>query len=445
MPTDAEYCHKCGQAQSSGKAAHAAPTRARHGGPSPGAYLGGLALIVVASWIVPPFTIGLERDPSAVAYSRHVTVVIFVGTLIFGVWAAANWQWFQRRHVLTKAALGVTAWFALNFVLYGVSILTSVLVAPVIGQAILHVRRAASAFTGTPDWQTNLQRSVVSESAQSIDQQARPTVAATPTREPSAEPSPTSSPSVSSAQTVGTMYISADGDGAYVRRTPNLEDRYMAWPDGTSVVVLEYVSADWARVRAPDGYIGYIPRRYIAEMPPKRASPVGPATQGTGPLAISVDNLRSEKWGAPLTSNRPCGPYNEGWPTERLIFDLTVRNLTAEYFGWDFQWDFSPWGFNWDAGSFGSFRRNPFAPSSGLAGCCYAYGPEVQPPYQGGPPMPPMMAPPLPKGGSAALTCFVFPDEGAGDTIGIAWTDRSVWRTYQWSWKIANRKMIAQQ
>ena len=59
-----------------------------------------------------------------------------------------------------------------------------------------------------------------------------------------------------------------DGQGAYLRRTTNLEDRLQAWPDGT---VLRVMGADtivdalvWRPVVDPEGNRGWIPAKYTA-------------------------------------------------------------------------------------------------------------------------------------------------------------------------------------
>lgn len=59
------------------------------------------------------------------------------------------------------------------------------------------------------------------------------------------------------------------GEGVYLRRTPRLDDRDTAYPDGTR---LEQIDADvtangitWRRVRAPDGKTGWVPAQYTIE------------------------------------------------------------------------------------------------------------------------------------------------------------------------------------
>jgi hypothetical protein len=66
------------------------------------------------------------------------------------------------------------------------------------------------------------------------------------------------------------MYVSAGGDGVYVRSSPDLEARVTAWPDGTQMDALG-VKSGWYYVRTPDGYLGFVPALYLAV-----ATPVAP-------------------------------------------------------------------------------------------------------------------------------------------------------------------------
>ena len=99
----------------------------------------------------------------------------------------------------------------------------------------------------------------------------------TPT--PIAQPSPTLSPAPTKAapesspttETLGQTYYvgNTDGDGVYIRRTPNIEDRITAWPDGTAMIEIspsvELDNRLWRHVRDPDGNEGYVPAEYLVE------------------------------------------------------------------------------------------------------------------------------------------------------------------------------------
>jgi hypothetical protein len=60
-----------------------------------------------------------------------------------------------------------------------------------------------------------------------------------------------------------------DGQGAYIRRTTNLEDRLRAWPDGTQLQVTgaatEVNGLSWTPVVDPAGNRGWIPSQYISQ------------------------------------------------------------------------------------------------------------------------------------------------------------------------------------
>lgn len=57
------------------------------------------------------------------------------------------------------------------------------------------------------------------------------------------------------------------GDGAYLRHTPHLSDTWVAWRDGTKLV-LTGAEADgdgqhWLQVRDPRGDVGWMPAQYV--------------------------------------------------------------------------------------------------------------------------------------------------------------------------------------
>jgi hypothetical protein len=78
--------------------------------------------------------------------------------------------------------------------------------------------------------------------------------------------SPTATP-VWPAPAAKVMYVSAGGDGVYVRSSPDLEARVTAWPDGTRMDALG-VKGGWYYVRTPDGFLGFIPAQYLTVDPP---------------------------------------------------------------------------------------------------------------------------------------------------------------------------------
>lgn len=112
---------------------------------------------------------------------------------------------------------------------------------------------------------------------------AKPTRTPTPLV-PSATPTPLTPPTATPAPPIGIKYVCADGDGVYVRSSPDLEARVTAWPDGTEMMVLAQ-EGDWYKVQDPDGYVGYVPAQYLcleqAALPPATPAPPPPPPQPT--------------------------------------------------------------------------------------------------------------------------------------------------------------------
>lgn len=104
------------------------------------------------------------------------------------------------------------------------------------------------------------------------------------------DPTPTEAPSVAAIATVppsapavvsrtptaafvAKRFIVANtgGDGVYLRRTTNLDDRDSAYIDGTPLLQIgpdvQANGLTWRNVRAPDGKAGFIPAQYTQEVP----------------------------------------------------------------------------------------------------------------------------------------------------------------------------------
>lgn len=103
---------------------------------------------------------------------------------------------------------------------------------------------------------------------------ATPVVAAAPTTVPTATPPPAPTPTPTATPEPEMPEIMAvgntDGVGAFLRRTPRMDDRIKAWVDGTRMEILgPTVDGDghkWKKVRAPDGVEGYIPESFLVEV-----------------------------------------------------------------------------------------------------------------------------------------------------------------------------------
>ncbi|MAG37472.1 MAG: hypothetical protein CL878_14650 [Dehalococcoidia bacterium] len=109
-----------------------------------------------------------------------------------------------------------------------------------------------------------------------------PTVPPTAVPQPTDTPAPPSPSATPSATTPAVLYVgNTEGDGVYLRRSPQLADRLKAWPDGTALLVIEAdvegEGGRWRRVRLPDGTEGYVPAQYtLSTVTPTATSP--PAT-----------------------------------------------------------------------------------------------------------------------------------------------------------------------
>ncbi|MBM2809939.1 MAG: hypothetical protein HW416_698 [Chloroflexi bacterium] len=86
---------------------------------------------------------------------------------------------------------------------------------------------------------------------------------ASPTGTEIASPPPVANPS---AAMTAVFVANTEGIGAYMRATPNLDDRMTAWPDDTQLTI---IGADvnaggllWKHVQDPDGNQGWIPAQY---------------------------------------------------------------------------------------------------------------------------------------------------------------------------------------
>jgi len=100
----------------------------------------------------------------------------------------------------------------------------------------------------------------------------RPSPTGTVTRTPGpVTPSPTAPPPTptSSTPTPAPTYRvgNTGGDGVFLRRTPHLGDRWIAWRDGTPMVPVggeaDSDGEHWIQVRDPRGNVGWVPVRYL--------------------------------------------------------------------------------------------------------------------------------------------------------------------------------------
>jgi hypothetical protein len=87
---------------------------------------------------------------------------------------------------------------------------------------------------------------------------------------PASAPKPTATPEPAKADTV--WVGNTDGQGVYVRKTPQMPDRVRAYPDGTPLTVIgDDVDNDgqqWKQIKTPDGLEGYVPSIYTVDSRP---------------------------------------------------------------------------------------------------------------------------------------------------------------------------------
>jgi len=102
-----------------------------------------------------------------------------------------------------------------------------------------------------------------------------------------------------------------DGEGAFLRRTPNTQDRLAAYPEGTHLRVLgpdeDRDGTTWRHVATPDGAEGYIPASYTAPLGSPivaratATSPSAPTTRSEGADAAKTRSLQAwiDQFGLP--------------------------------------------------------------------------------------------------------------------------------------------------
>ncbi|MHB1007258.1 MAG: hypothetical protein ACYC3S_16690 [Chloroflexota bacterium] len=98
--------------------------------------------------------------------------------------------------------------------------------------------------------------------------QGQPSPTTAPTS-PTASPTPTVTPTPSQGQSL--VLGNTGGVGAWLRRTPHMNDYLIAWVDGTRMTVMgSDVQSDgltWKNVQDPQGNKGYIPAEWLVPEP----------------------------------------------------------------------------------------------------------------------------------------------------------------------------------
>ena len=126
--------------------------------------------------------------------------------------------------------------------------------------------------------------------------QATPTPAS-PAHSPTPAPVLMAAPSATPGVHPQSVWVAdTDGQGVYVRQTPDMADKLRAYPEGTELFVtgpqVEQNGQRWQSVRAPDGTEGFVPAEYVVvQRPPaiaaNRTAPTArPAPQP--PMAVAT-------------------------------------------------------------------------------------------------------------------------------------------------------------
>jgi hypothetical protein len=119
-------------------------------------------------------------------------------------------------------------------------------------------------------------------------------------------PSAGATPQATAVANQGRMKIAnTGGDGVYVRRTPKMSDRLVAWPDNTAIEFLgetaEGEGTKWSKVRDPRGNVGWVPSQYLA---PDASAPAAPIPAPPAP-APAIGSVRPPGPAAPAPPPRP--------------------------------------------------------------------------------------------------------------------------------------------
>lgn len=162
---------------------------------------------------------------------------------------------------------------------------------------------------------------------------ATPTATEVPPTATPTQPPPT--PTVAATWIVG----NTGGDGVFIRRTPDMDDKIKAWPDGTEMVVVgSDVTEDdriWRNVQDPDGNVGYVPADYLV-VPEGTDTPAAdtatpsadPDEQTPAPDAPEVTYVVGNTGGSGVYIRRTLDPADriKAWPdgTEMVVVGQDV-------------------------------------------------------------------------------------------------------------------------
>jgi hypothetical protein len=154
---------------------------------------------------------------------------------------------------------------------------------------------------------------------------------AVPTTQPFAVvQSPTVVTTPSPEQPAKMVVANTDVMGAYIRRTPTMEDTIRAWPDGTEMQVIgdDKVagSRTWRRVKDPAGNEGWIPAEFLTAVAVPAAQPVQKeATTPQKPVLPEYKVLNEEISDTALKAQVLTNVLVSGELTEQGLRDLLTQ------------------------------------------------------------------------------------------------------------------------
>ncbi len=178
--------------------------------------------------------------------------------LLFAAWALFGYVVVYQVEAVADVLTGSAAIWIAAFTLLGVVLLALRLVKLVAAFAAVGVALGV----GTIAW------AVISAN---VNQEAPASLVASIATEPVATGAAALEQSTASTPT--SLWVgNTDGEGVYLRNSPNLADRVRAYPDGTELTIVgDDVQSDgrqWHHVRAPDGLEGYVPAEYTLDAAP---------------------------------------------------------------------------------------------------------------------------------------------------------------------------------
>lgn len=143
-----------------------------------------------------------------------------------------------------------------------------------LGTSALSVASAAAAPTrgaqpvATPASQPTFTAPTAVPPLAGVPYNPKPSATAAPALPGQATPTPAATATPQKTTLQGPAKVgNTGGDGVWLRHTPRLADRWVAWPDNTPLTLLgseaDGDGQHWVQVRDPKGDVGWIPSQYV--------------------------------------------------------------------------------------------------------------------------------------------------------------------------------------